>query len=130
DRLFAEYKRAATDPPCDRVRHDLVSTGNNYSRVVRQVYRRSELVGTLALTSDLQDLRKRRAHLLVVAGFLAVAALIVGGISGSLLQRRVSKPLLDLARAMVRSEEHTSELQSRENLVCRLLLEKKKNKLS
>src|SRR5690606_42105727 len=27
-----------------------------------------------------------------------------------------------------RSEEHTSELQSRENLVCRLLLEKKKTK--
>src|SRR5690606_39815964 len=29
-----------------------------------------------------------------------------------------------------RSEEHTSELQSRENLVCRLLLEKKKYKIS
>src|SRR5690606_40540313 len=29
-----------------------------------------------------------------------------------------------------RSEEHTSELQSRENLVCRLLLEKKKIKKS
>src|SRR5690606_41781900 len=29
-------------------------------------------------------------------------------------------------KAKVRSEEHTSELQSRENLVCRLLLEKKK----
>src|SRR2546428_10360662 len=28
---------------------------------------------------------------------------------------------------MVRSEEHTSELQSRSDLVCRLLLEKKKN---
>src|SRR5690606_40296548 len=28
-----------------------------------------------------------------------------------------------------RSEEHTSELQSRENLVCRLLLEKKKIRL-
>src|SRR5690606_40961179 len=28
-----------------------------------------------------------------------------------------------------RSEEHTSELQSRENLVCRLLLEKKKTKI-
>src|SRR5690606_41981713 len=27
-----------------------------------------------------------------------------------------------LLRALVRSEEHTSELQSRENLVCRLLL--------
>src|SRR5690606_40159298 len=29
-------------------------------------------------------------------------------------------------RVSTRSEEHTSELQSRENLVCRLLLEKKK----
>src|SRR5690606_39443216 len=28
---------------------------------------------------------------------------------------------------ILRSEEHTSELQSRENLVCRLLLEKKNN---
>src|SRR3712207_6987353 len=34
----------------------------------------------------------------------------------------------DGARAVeVRSEEHTSELQSRQYLVCRLLLEKKKN---
>src|SRR5688572_32665657 len=30
--------------------------------------------------------------------------------------------------ACPRSEEHTSELQSQSNLVCRLLLEKKKNK--
>src|SRR5690606_41680756 len=30
-------------------------------------------------------------------------------------------------RTNPRSEEHTSELQSRENLVCRLLLEKKKH---
>src|SRR2546427_1239719 len=30
-------------------------------------------------------------------------------------------------RARARSEEHTSELQSQSNLVCRLLLEKKKN---
>ena len=34
--------------------------------------------------------------------------------------------LADLARIAPRSEEHTSELQSRRNLVCRLLLEKKK----
>src|SRR5690606_42059319 len=31
-------------------------------------------------------------------------------------------------RTFRRSEEHTSELQSRENLVCRLLLEKKKTR--
>src|SRR5690606_41072102 len=34
--------------------------------------------------------------------------------------------LLPARRVFHRSEEHTSELQSRENLVCRLLLEKKK----
>src|SRR5690625_1563611 len=34
-----------------------------------------------------------------------------------------------LAEAFVRSEEHTSELQSRGHLVCRLLLEKKKRKI-
>src|SRR3712207_8725541 len=33
------------------------------------------------------------------------------------------------ARAFARSEEHTSELQSRQYLVCRLLLEKKKNNI-
>ena len=34
----------------------------------------------------------------------------------------------NLFQSTVRSEEHTSELQSRRNLVCRLLLEKKKHK--
>src|SRR5690606_41777294 len=36
------------------------------------------------------------------------------------------RPFIDVSRSSARrSEEHTSELQSRENLVCRLLLEKK-----
>src|SRR2546430_3858936 len=44
----------------------------------------------------------------------------------------VWRPMLRLcnvwrARVLRRSEEHTSELQSQSNLVCRLLLEKKKN---
>src|SRR5258707_9582619 len=36
------------------------------------------------------------------------------------------KPVHFHGRAWLRSEEHTSELQSRQYLVCRLLLEKKK----
>src|SRR2546428_5221014 len=35
---------------------------------------------------------------------------------------------LRMRAGITRSEEHTSELQSRSDLVCRLLLEKKKNK--
>src|SRR5207302_10701558 len=39
---------------------------------------------------------------------------------------RVDRDHRSASAAPHRSEEHTSELQSRENLVCRLLLEKKK----
>src|SRR2546430_11675198 len=35
-------------------------------------------------------------------------------------------PMADRSISQVRSEEHTSELQSQSNLVCRLLLEKKR----
>src|ERR1039458_10512481 len=46
-------------------------------------------------------------------------------------RRRISPPTLiewaPLIIEMLRSEEHTSELQSLRHLVCRLLLEKKKN---
>src|SRR2546426_8963037 len=42
----------------------------------------------------------------------------------------LSKRALRFPETAVRSEEHTSELQSPCNLVCRLLLEKKKKKMS
>src|SRR5690606_40292263 len=40
--------------------------------------------------------------------------------------QRTAQPTSPSRATQRRSEEHTSELQSRENLVCRLLLEKKK----
>src|SRR3712207_8146495 len=40
---------------------------------------------------------------------------------------RLQIPAASRPRPQPRSEEHTSELQSRQYLVCRLLLEKKKN---
>src|SRR5690606_39872006 len=52
------------------------------------------------------------------------------GVAVSGFQPRFNWPLVNAPTAsaqLTRSEEHTSELQSRENLVCRLLLEKKKN---
>src|SRR3712207_7836804 len=41
--------------------------------------------------------------------------------------RRMAVASRELLPGVHRSEEHTSELQSRQYLVCRLLLEKKKN---
>src|SRR5690606_40346588 len=52
--------------------------------------------------------------------------------SAPITSHDLSLDIVDFARQEVRpltarSEEHTSELQSREKIVCRLLLEKKKN---
>src|SRR5690606_41894208 len=62
-------------------------------------------------------------RVVVGAGPEALGLVVPGDGPGDvdrLLQR------VDLHVEADRSEEHTSELQSRENLVCRLLLEKKK----
>src|SRR3989442_3866104 len=59
---------------------------------------------------DVTDRRRNRTVLAIVAALLVLAALVI--VPGT-----------------VRSEEHTSELQSRPHLVCRLLLEKKKAQL-
>ncbi len=98
--LFAQYRRdrGATDCVPHIAQLHLPSRG--HPSVNRPIIRHAELVGTLFLTSDLQDLDKRRKHLLLVAGLLAVLALIVGGISGTLLQRRISRPIFELAQAM------------------------------
>src|SRR5260370_28039302 len=42
---------------------------------------------------------------------------------------QIDRPGFERFRQQRRSEEHTSELQSHLNLVCRLLLEKKKKKI-
>src|SRR5690606_41570477 len=44
---------------------------------------------------------------------------------GAVVGEQVEEGVDGVLAAVARSEEHTSELQSRENLVCRLLLEKK-----
>src|SRR5690606_40024881 len=59
--------------------------------------------------------------------FLSQFAKVLGADIGSAHQAEFvsDQRVADLSNGHGRSEEHTSELQSRENLVCRLLLEKK-----
>ena len=63
------------------------------------------------------------SHTTMVNG-LSVLGWGVGGIEAEAAM--LGQPISMLIPEVVRSEEHTSELQSRTNLVCRLLLEKKK----
>src|SRR2546422_8522258 len=61
--------------------------------------------------------------------FRSLTPLQLAAPARGLLLRRLTRLEQLQAREASRSEEHTSELQSRLHLVCRLLLEKKKKKL-
>src|SRR2546430_8288472 len=52
-----------------------------------------------------------------------------GALSTGPVYSRFSTTAVQAWARLSRSEEHTSELQSQSNLVCRLLLEKKKKKI-
>src|SRR5258707_11051760 len=55
-----------------------------------------------------------------------VGNVAVGGGAPIVVQSMTNTDTPDVEGTTIRSEEHTSELQSRQYLVCRLLLEKKK----
>src|SRR5690242_21695074 len=72
-------------------------------------------IGNMATTISAARRRRDQRSFLLQRAQPAMVGLIDGSLS-------------TLAPIFARSEEHTSELQSHVNLVCRLLLEKKKNK--
>src|SRR5690606_41823638 len=83
-------------------------------------------------SSDLAGLVFMKVFEFVIPSAGFSTGLPIGKCPLSLKDGKLTKEIASLAliRAVselsCRSEEHTSELQSRENLVCRLLLEKKK----
>src|SRR5688572_33175583 len=74
------------------------------------------------------DLPNRDFLHLYGPGSLWVLAAVYWTVGTSLGAQRAVGYLQHLGVVFGRSEEHTSELQSQSNLVCRLLLEKKKKK--
>src|SRR2546429_5779466 len=77
--------------------------------------------------------RSRMHYDQYLARGLPIASGSVEGACKNLIKDRMERSGMRWTEAMAeaivkRSEEHTSELQSRLHLVCRLLLEKKKNR--
>src|SRR5690349_22298541 len=64
--------------------------------------------------------------LLAAVFWIVVAGLLIVGRGEGMAEWKALGEALCAAGLALRSEEHTSELQSRRDLVCRLLLEKKK----
>src|SRR5437868_12029869 len=81
---------------------------------------------TLFRSLEISRLQDHRAHL--AGGGLPQARLRRLFDGEALAARQAVLWVLELVQDPVRSEEHTSELQSRFDLVCRLLLEKNKTK--
>src|SRR3712207_9018288 len=79
-----------------------------------------------ALKGIEQVLNQYPADLILVQGDTTTA--MAGALGGFYKKIQVAHVEAGL-RSNNRSEEHTSELQSRQYLVCRLLLEKKKNEI-
>src|SRR3712207_6929118 len=67
----------------------------------------------------------------IEVGGVRVRGVVVRGVGGAVavvVREVLRQQLPQLLQRRLRSEEHTSELQSRQYLVCRLLLEKKKHR--
>src|SRR5690606_40338090 len=86
---------------------------------------------TLSLIPDISNTAFQHRNLVIGFIHLTMLGVISGFLFAYILQTKLVKLNKTLNIGMYvfvlgfRSEEHTSELQSRENLVCRLLLEKK-----
>src|SRR5690606_41008394 len=95
----------------------LISTPFPYTTLFRSIY--APMDGTVV------SIEARQGQTLN-ANQMAPTLMRIADLSTMTVQAQVSEADISKLRKNMRSEEHTSELQSRENLVCRLLLEKKK----
>jgi|HubBroStandDraft_1064217.scaffolds.fasta_scaffold22806_2 diguanylate cyclase (GGDEF)-like protein len=104
--LFAQYKRDSRTPTCPKGLKEVLAPSREFPSVIRSVSHLDEFLGSVVLISDVQELKRRREQLLLMAGILLVLALSMGGTSGFLLQRKILKPISDLSLAMekVRAE--------------------------
>src|SRR5438093_9538370 len=89
------------------------------------------LVGTLVGVRAVRAARERHWLGGTIRGLVALLLLALAALAATLTVGLHGYRALSFEEvaATVRSEEHTSELQSLTNLVCRLLLEKKKDTL-
>lgn len=98
--LFAEYHRDLDETRCPNPLRASMASGPALRSVIRPALHRKESVGTVLLTSDMRDFEVQEQRLLSTSLFLALISVLIGGISGLLLQYRISKPITSLALAM------------------------------
>lgn len=99
-RLFSQYLRSSDDRHCPSRSEQLPAQHADQRVVLRDVMHRDERVGAIYLTSDMRDVVVRERRMILLAFGLALFALAVGGISGLVMQVRITGPLRSLQRVM------------------------------
>jgi len=98
-KLFAEYQRGPEIHDCPAQFGDQAAAPGLVT-VSRVVERNGDVAGTLFLKADTRDIQARWRQMLEITAVLLLLALVAGGIAGSLLQRKISGPVRELAGAM------------------------------
>src|SRR5439155_12604702 len=140
-RDFAASSARTTTTPWDGRPYRTAADGGARAMQTRARRSSSPRTSTRTRSSDLKasDTTRHASGMIVAAGFVSritfepirASASRSSGSSWRFVKKiddadvRRSTARNEVERAEVRSEEHTSELQSRGHLVCRLLLEKK-----
>src|SRR5690625_2548418 len=117
-----------------RCEQPIVDT-HSFSRIAAPAARNRHDGGVDGFRENGLSLRSARGRWVVLAATLGSAIALLDGTVVNVALRPIGldlgaslQQLQWVVNAYMRSEEHTSELQSRGHLVCRLLLEKKNNK--
>jgi diguanylate cyclase (GGDEF)-like protein len=100
--LFSEYERDPGVQTCSRKSGAGKQPGKEYRRLTRPIRRAADLVGAIEVTADTSDLRRNNNRMLSIAIGLAFISLIIAGFAGTVLQRGISGPVVQLAAAMNR----------------------------
>ena len=98
--LFSHYERGLARRPCPATAVQGGLPVQNYREIRRVIHRSDDVVGSVYLVAEMRGLRDRNHHGIILAIELALFSILIAAGAGAFLQRRISKPVSDLARAM------------------------------
>jgi diguanylate cyclase (GGDEF)-like protein len=98
--LFSHYERRVAALPCPRTAAQGGLPGKNYREIHRLIRHSDDVVGSVYLVAEMRTLRDRNRRGIILAIELALFSIVIAAAAGAFLQRRISKPVGELARAM------------------------------
>ncbi len=101
--VLAEYQREGM---AKKVQPPVPKTDEHFFKksclcMFKPIFDKGEVIGTIYLMSELKRINSQVASSIVTVLFITLAALLLAYIAGSILQRFISKPIIDLTHAAI-----------------------------